>query len=207
MADWIAAVVSGSLALIGALGGQQLAARRDDRRWSRERDREELRYERERDRENTRWEREHQRFDEQRRHERALDYRDRLTAACVDFMKSYDRAHVSLLRIVARVNESNDATREFREAFQAAFEDAQKPLELIQLIASSQTADICFNKMNVLQDLYMTVERPMDERLKVASELRTARYEVQNAIRVELGVEDGPSSSGITQPPPSAPTS
>lgn len=109
----------------GALGGQLLAARRDDRRWEREARREDARWEREREREKDRL-----------THDALLHWREQRQTAYSNFTAAADTAIEQLLECGIEITSIGSASRDSLYEQDQLIRETQKARASVELIAS-----------------------------------------------------------------------
>ncbi|MEU4520534.1 hypothetical protein AB0F52_17780 [Amycolatopsis sp. NPDC024027] len=191
MADWIAAVVSGSLALLGAIGGQQLASRRDDKRWVRERDREDARYEREREREDLRFEREQQKFREQRDHDARTVWRAERVSAYADFFAAYE-VWSNAVRHLASASLGELKTMAFdEEAFASQYSVCARAAEALELTGSSEVTE----KVNAMLSKMFRATRLAVQAKRFAERGSEMNWRIKDDLTELAGLRDAAKSA------------
>jgi hypothetical protein len=203
---WWAAVLGFVGALAGSWGGQLIAARREDRRWERERDREEVR-----------WQRELQRIHEQKKHELQLDWRDRKLAAFTEYITELDQVFsfernaksvvvkVGVAFTATTVLDSTEADK-LSDLLSNSCSRMSKTLEPLRIIGDASTVDQCKKINSELFSISLKVryaDGPLDIGI-VFGPLFRARDNLLTCMRNSLGVD---SLVPANQPQPSAMTS
>lgn len=176
--QWVT-IILGVLAVLGtvggAWGGQWIAARRDDKRWKRELDREEIRWERERERERVQLERDI----------RSQWRSDRLDAY-VDALRKFDFWSHSIVR--ENFRGETEGVLPCKEASDLVFEAAGR----IQILGSETVVFETFETFNSFREAQQEYgDLPTrDERLNGGHRCTFLVNELRNIMRIDLGIDD-----------------
>ncbi|HWD77981.1 MAG TPA: hypothetical protein VG497_03845 [Kribbella sp.] len=174
--------------VFGAWLGQKTAAARDDARWEREREREDTRWERELEREEARWQREAARAVEQRRHELAINLRDRLLTSYGEFLAAYDRMHAAASLLALRTRGSDSAREPLRQ-LEDSFAGALRTMDTLRVIADSEVYQECFDALQLVSSPTYN-DDDTEKNLRYLHELVERRQSLYTSIRTELGVHN-----------------
>ncbi|WP_146044321.1 hypothetical protein [Amycolatopsis sp. BJA-103] len=190
--------------VFGAWWGHRAAARtaakRDDARWERERDREELR-----------WQREREHLTEQRQHELRLDWRDRKLGSYSDFLAHFEKAQLTLIKLLGRRDLDAEFERNLRRQLDESLEACGTAIKVLRVIAEHHIQNECSELVSDAINLLCEKDYVPRATLEVVNELLTAlakrRWRLLDAMRISLGVND-PDTPPIFNPaPPSETTS
>jgi hypothetical protein len=170
-------------ALGGALGGQLLAARRDDRRWEREARREDARWEREREREQQRL-----------THEARLHWREQRQTAYSDFLADADNAIEQLVECGIEVTSIGRASRDSLREQDQRVHAARRSRASVQLVASKSVRDAATKLTDTILDMAINNERSEDEtglseKESPIVQLRVSLDEFMDEVRKELAID------------------
>jgi hypothetical protein len=177
----IVPIVVAAFGVAGIVLGQLINARRADRRWNRERDREELR-----------WERERLRLETANRHDRQMG----LTS---HRMETY-AVYLSQLAVMTKLIDEGFGIVQPREPSGMSIDEAQKQvlasLSMIDIIGATSTRDIAHSLDALLLTAILAIlkGRPSHKDKdwfinEIEPEIRKGRNDFLRAIRAELGVD------------------
>ncbi|WNV82223.1 hypothetical protein [Umezawaea sp. Da 62-37] len=183
----------------GALIGGTITAKRDDRRWEREREREELRWQRERE----------QQFDE-RRHQLRLDWRERRLDVYSEYLSAAEALQEPLTALFS-LSLTHEQIETIENDFEPHSRRAAAALKVIQVIGSPDLTAICVKLLGDARFHFLEFKGPMPveaKSLRLSNWIDTREQAVQ-AVRIELDVEISKNLSGepLNPSPPSALTS
>ncbi|XVV00759.1 hypothetical protein ACQPW3_25425 [Actinosynnema sp. CA-248983] len=196
-------IMLGVLAVVGtvggALGGQMIATRREDRRWAREAGREDLR-----------WQRERQREQERFAHEARLHWREQRLTTYSAFIAAFDASMDPIVEAAVEVPAIGRVTDDKLYEAQAAVRALTDAYASVDVLASVDVRLVAYQLVRAAWHVVDDIRRGNDDSDRAEDEslvvrLRETRSRLLDVIREELAIdfkEFTPSPS-----PPSGPTS
>lgn len=173
----------------GAVGGQWLASRRDDKRWDRERDREDLR-----------WSRDQQRQVDDRTHMNQVHWRTERLTVYGKFIVAMTEWYQGLYRIYEAMREQSPIGPGMKRKMLRGEATSNELYGLIMVIGSSEVRNRVTGAMIDFAEVHREILETDDA--SGASSLWSELEAVTSLLRAELGVEatiesanPGPSSA------------
>ncbi len=180
---WVPVVV-GIIGLVGVLGAQLFAARREDQRWQREVHREDLRWQRERERE-----------EERRDHDLALALHSQQISCYGAFAGAVNAWHAELLRAADIIRSAAQASDHLHTRLRELREIAEESLATMEIVGSEsvrQAGRAAVDALSELESVVIGTNRPTadDFALRIDRVFQECQR-FRQQIRQDLKLADG----------------